>query len=236
VPYFKGIKGVDWGKHVERLCKDNDRNEMIADFAHKIINANHKDSPIYNSSVAQCMRYLTKNGTTNGGHNKIIAITGNVKDHLEHLPKYLDKYKITHDYLSAKKKKYNDCYMLMGTSLALGIGFDQKTGCKNFDGIRGNVVMQLVTAATPELCEQIIGRACRADVAIGVVMVDRNRISERHWNKGMLPFLNELNDVEIVTYKGDPRTENKQVETRTEPEEYSYSDDSSENYDMDSSE
>lgn len=199
IPYFKGH--TMWNDHKLYIATHKERNQMIANFIGKVI-AMRKRGPPKGDSVTQCLSYLTKEKW-----NKVICMTAEAQNHRKLIGEELDAIGVSHDYMDAKKHKYKESDCLFGTPDKVGTGFDQKSASSNFDGRRINVVLNTLMAATPEGNEQRAGRGCRAPICIFVCMVDKNRLSEKHWEEAILPYIAGLDDVEVVEYDGDPRKE-----------------------------
>ncbi len=199
IPRFKGVNM--WNEHKTFIAKHRKRNRMIANLIGKIISM-RKRGPVREDSVSECIRFLTTETW-----NKVICMTADAKNHRKTLSDELNAIGVTNDYMDAKKDKYSECDCLLGTPGKIGTGFDQKMASSNFDGIRINIVVQALSCATPEGCEQQAGRGCRAEKCIFIAMVDESATSKNHWKNGMLPYIASLDDVEVVEYDGDPCAE-----------------------------
>lgn len=223
IPYFQGGKGADWSAHVEYVCTCEERHVSIAEFVGKIIamNSENSESSDISDLFAQFSPPKRKENESDEQYEKrkqalkppykIIGLTGNVKDHIPSLKEVLLEKGISCDHMDAKKPYYDECDILLGHPSKVGVGFDQKATCRNFSGTRINVVFQFLSCKSVELAEQEVGRGCRADLCFLICMVDNNQISKNHWNKGMLPFLETLDDVEILEY---PNLEKKKRERK----------------------
>ena len=223
IPYFPGGRGADWTAHAEYVCTCDERHMAIAEVVAKIIGMNKEESE--SSDISELFARFSppkrKEKETDERYEerkkalkppyKIIGLTGNVKDHIPSLKEVFKEKGISCDHMDGKKPFYDECDILLGHPSKVGVGFDQKATCRNFSGIRINVVFQFLSCKSVELAEQEVGRGCRADVCFLICMVDNNQISRNHWNKGMLPFLETLDDIEILEY---PDLEKKKRERK----------------------
>jgi hypothetical protein len=215
VPFFPASTGKsgDWTKHANFIANCEERNVVIADLCRDILSLNKEDPP---DSLVKTL--FSKFSYRENTKFKIILITANAKDHNAKMINLLRERNISCDYRDDKKDDYEDCDVLVGYGSKNGTGFDQKTTCKNFDGILINVVIPLITSATPSICEQKVGRACRAEEAFVVDLEDGGPYNAKHYRTGMRPFIDNIANVEKIEYEvdktcleGSPTTKPKKV-------------------------
>jgi superfamily II DNA or RNA helicase len=113
-------------------------------------------------------------------NRKILVLTDR-KEMIEQISKRLEEKNIEHDFLFGSKKKYKDTKILLGTWAKIGVGFDEKTACENFSGIRIDLVFLLFSTKQTWLVEQSVGRAFRADMPAVVDFVDNHGTSKSHF-------------------------------------------------------
>jgi superfamily II DNA or RNA helicase len=113
---------------------------------------------------------------------KILILTWRV-EHVYFLSEQLEKRGISVDNMVSSKKKYSDSNVLIGTISKIGTGFDEKTLCENFNGIRINLLLLVSTMKSMTLLEQVAGRCFRSEFPNIIYFIDSNEISQRHWKK-----------------------------------------------------
>jgi superfamily II DNA or RNA helicase len=111
---------------------------------------------------------------------KILVLTDR-KEMIEQISKRLNDKEIEHDFLFGTKKKYKDTKILLGTWAKIGVGFDEKSACENFSGIRIDLVFLLFSTKQTWLVEQSVGRAFRADMPAVVDFIDNHGTSKNHF-------------------------------------------------------
>jgi superfamily II DNA or RNA helicase len=111
---------------------------------------------------------------------KILVLTDR-KEMIEQISKRLEEKQIEHDFLFGNKKKYKDTKILLGTWAKIGVGFDEKTACENFSGIRIDLVFLLFSTKQTWLVEQSVGRAFRAEMPAVVDFIDNHGTSKNHF-------------------------------------------------------
>jgi superfamily II DNA or RNA helicase len=151
------VEGNDWSKLVNSLCINEQRNQLILD--------------------------TIKMNLT--GDFKILVLTRRNKTHVIPLHELVKNAGIKVDYMSGNKRKYSDSQVLIGTIDKLGTGFDEKAACENFNGIRINLLLIVISIASVPLLEQVAGRAFRADFPNIIYFVDDNKTSIYHWELGV---------------------------------------------------
>lgn len=78
-----------------------------------------------------------------------------------------------------KDKSYDDGDVLIGTVSKIGVGFDEKETCNNWNGIRINI---LITDCSIKKIEQPAGRVFRAKIPVIIDIVDNHYCLKNHWN------------------------------------------------------
>nr|QBK89880.1 MAG: A18-like helicase [Pithovirus LCPAC101] len=130
---------------------------------------------------------------------KILILTWRCEKHVIPLYHYLTSHGIKCDYMSGKKKTYKDSPVLIGTIKKIGTGFDEKAACDDYNGTRIDMLIKLGSTKSPELLEQISGRAFRAEFPIIIDFVDDHPLSENHFTKIAEPwYISRNGSVQIV--------------------------------------
>lgn len=81
-------------------------------------------------------------------------------------------------------KTYDDSDILVATYSKLGVGFDEKTLCKNYSGVQRDVLIMLGSIKSTTLFTQVFGRVRgRADYPVLFYLLDNDSISKKHWSK-----------------------------------------------------
>lgn len=117
-------------------------------------------------------------------NEKILILTKHV-DHAKKLTvwldHYFDKFKTgqTVSLLAGKIKKYNDASVIVGTISKAGRGYDEKEACRDWGGVRINM---LVLASSTRKIEQIAGRVFRSEFPVIIDFVDNHKNLKNHWN------------------------------------------------------
>ncbi len=151
IPYTR-FGDPDWTNLVNRLCKDEERNQLIVD----IIKGNLQ--------------------------HKILVLTLR-QEHVSVLHDKLVSLSISCDYMTGRKKKYNDSKVLIGTVKKIGTGFDEKMSCEDFSGINIDLLIIAISIKSTGLLQQVSGRVFRAQFPNIIGLYDDNPISEKHMAK-----------------------------------------------------
>jgi len=126
---------------------------------------------------------------------KILVLTW-LTSHVESLYSFLLSKNICVSCMYAHKKNYDECDVLIGTIGKIGVGFDEKTICNNFNGKRLSVVLLPLSIKDNALLEQCLGRALRSDSAEFVLFIENHYLSMNHWRKNYNWFCNRnINDI-----------------------------------------
>jgi superfamily II DNA or RNA helicase len=153
VPIILNKQGTpDWAKLVKALCENPDRNKLILDTV--VMNLNQG--------------------------SKILILTWR-EDHTRYLEKQLASMSVSVDRMSGNKRNYNDSRVLVGTISKIGKGFDEKSACADFNGIRLDLLLLVGSMRSIELLEQVAGRVFRAQFPSIIHFCDNNKISKSHW-------------------------------------------------------
>lgn len=146
-----GPRGVIFQDVVEKLCDDDDRNDLIVD----LVRENRGEKILVM--------------TQRIGH--VVLLRDRIEEMLAPFGKTVSTYFGT-------SKRYDDADVTVGTIQKVGRGFDQKGGCDAWDGRRFNLA---ILATPTKKIEQPAGRALRADIPMIVDLVDDQTNCARQW-------------------------------------------------------
>lgn len=118
-----------------------------------------------------------------------VLILTSLVDHALVLHKLLVGNGINADYMCGKRKNYQDCQVLVGTTSKIGTGFDQATACPNYSGKRFNLLILACSIKKYAMLVQNVGRVFRADYPTIMHMVDNDDIYKSHWYKSRKWYL-----------------------------------------------
>lgn len=144
-------RGIQFNSLVDSLDNNELRNEFIYDIVYK--------------NMSEKILIMTKHIE----HVKILEI--NLKNILTKYNKKISTY-------CGNDKTYFECDVLIGTISKIGVGFDEKETCENWNGRRFNL---LILSTSTKKIEQIAGRVFRSDIPIVVDIVDDHENLKRHW-------------------------------------------------------
>lgn len=116
---------------------------------------------------------IISNIVSENKESKILILTASCK-HVKILTKLIINLGEKVDTLYGKKKTYNDSRVLIGTISKIGTGFDEKNACKDFSGIRIDLVILATSIKSLSLLEQNVGRGFRSDLPKIYDIVDNN--------------------------------------------------------------
>jgi len=125
-----------------------------------------------NSIIFDLVKYLN--------NEKILILTWS-KFHAVYLHKILSEKSESVAILAGKLNTYSDSRILCGTLSKIGVGFDEKTSCYNFNGIRLSTLILCGTTKCSELIEQLFGRIFRSDNCKIYCLIDDVPVCKRHW-------------------------------------------------------
>lgn len=168
VPLKKNFNVYSVETNVQPTIKLDFRGKMIwSEYVKSLVQNEYRNDMI--------VSWILKNS-----NRKILVLTDR-KEMIEQISKRLEAKNIEHDFLFGSKKKYKDTKILLGTWAKIGVGFDEKTACENFSGIRIDLVFLLFSTKQTWLVEQSVGRAFRADMPAVVDFVDNHGTSKNHF-------------------------------------------------------
>jgi superfamily II DNA or RNA helicase len=149
---------------------------VMLDFRGKMIWSKYVSSLVQNDYRNDLIvSWILKNSS-----RKILVLTDR-KEMIDNISGRLLEKQIEHDFLFGNKKKYKDTKILLGTWAKIGVGFDEKSACENFSGIRIDLVFLLFSTKQTWLVEQSVGRAFRAEMPSVVDFVDQHPTSKSHF-------------------------------------------------------
>ena len=111
---------------------------------------------------------------------KIVILTGLI-DHVNYLVKAIADMGIKVDSMAGNKKTYSDSRVLVGTIQKIGTGFDEKTACPDFNGVRIDMLILVTSVKKLSTLEQSVGRVFRAEFPVVIDFVDNNSTLKSHW-------------------------------------------------------
>ena len=117
---------------------------------------------------------------TNNPTRKIVILTGLI-DHVNYLVKAISDMGEKVDSMAGNKKTYSDSRILVGTIQKIGTGFDEKTACPDFNGVRIDMLILVTSVKKLSTLEQSVGRVFRAEFPVVVDFVDNNSTLKSHW-------------------------------------------------------
>jgi superfamily II DNA or RNA helicase len=135
-------------------------------------------SVCYNPTRNQMILSMVQNNPT----HKILILCAEVQ-HVNLLCEALRQMGESVDTMAGNKNSYSDSRVLVGTISKIGTGFDEKTACPDFNGIRINMLILATSIKKAALLEQTVGRVFRSDLPVVCDFVDANPILKRHWNE-----------------------------------------------------
>lgn len=87
------------------------------------------------------------------------------------------------DMLIGNMKTYNDSDVLIGTIPKIGTGFDEKSSCFDFNGVRINCLVLVSSNKSNLIFTQVVGRGLRSNDLDVYNIVDEDGISKKHFGK-----------------------------------------------------
>jgi len=166
----------------------------------KVIKVNTKVAPEirytgYGGKQKVCWHTLVKSLVSNPNRLDLIVdwiknnldkkalLLGDRKELIDQISNRLTQEGIKHDRLYGNKKTYSDSQVLLGTHAKIGVGFDEKTACPDYNNIRINLVYILFSTKQQWLLEQSAGRGFRSELPTIVDFVDDHTICQNHFKK-----------------------------------------------------
>lgn len=161
--------GTDWGKMVDCILDNIERNAAIMEDVIAAVKAG----------------------------DKVLILTRRKKDVMAKYNLVKERGDITTDYMCGDKDTYSDSQILIGTPNKLGRAFDEKSACPNFNGKRINHVFLPTTIKEGSAFFQAIGRGFRADDSTITIYVDNDSIPESHWKKNLPSMISAGGEISI---------------------------------------
>lgn len=140
----------------------------------------------------------------NNPHRKFMILS-KLANHIDILKKLFIIHGLECDTLFGGKNTYNDSNILLGTISKLSTGFDEQNACKNFKGIKSNVLILTHSVKSIPLFTQIKGRMRYEDglIPIFIWLADKNNMIKRHF-KELSTYMEESNaDIYSMDYMED---------------------------------
>lgn len=145
-------KQTNWPATLKNVIECDERNELIADLTHVLVNEGKKP-------LLMCER----------------------KNHVEDLTERLKEKGISVDFLMENKNLYQDSQVLIAIMKKAGTGFDEQYACPEFGGERIDTVVYCSSFKEINALIQYGGRSFRCESPLLIHLVDRNSIIENHW-------------------------------------------------------
>jgi superfamily II DNA or RNA helicase len=123
----------------------------------------------------------TLSDAVEAGH-KVLVLTA-YTGHVDLLMLLLEDAQIEASRFDGQRKSYTNARVLIGNTKKVGIGFDEKSHCEDFDGERIDLLVLACSTKQFEVLQQYVGRVVgRAEMPSVVHLVDEdNRIKGSHW-------------------------------------------------------
>ncbi len=118
---------------------------------------------------------------TNYDTHKMMILT-NFEVHVDLLVDLCNMYNLSVTRYAGNQKSYDNAKILIGTTKKIGVGFDEKSKCDTYDGIRIDLLFLVCSTKQFESLAQVVGRVFRADFPNVLHFVDNDpRIGGTHW-------------------------------------------------------
>ena len=123
----------------------------------------------------------TLSDAVEAGH-KVLVLTA-YTGHVDLLMQLLEEAQVEASRFDGSRKSYANARVLVGNTKKVGIGFDEKSHCDDFDGERIDLMVLACSTKQFEVLQQYVGRVVgRASMPSVVHMVDEDtRIKGSHW-------------------------------------------------------
>ena len=140
---------------------------------------------------------------------KILVLTSRI-DQVNYLHEKLTQLEEHVDKFAGNKKSYRDSRILIGTIPKIGVGFDERNACPDFNGIRLNLLIlassiKANSIETARRLEQSIGRILRSENPIVIDIVHDNSTLKSHWYKRRPWYISRNATIHEVKLSGPPR-------------------------------
>lgn len=146
-------RGVDWNDLIDQFDELPDRNNLILQL---VLNNLHQKILIAFKHVSSAQRFHSWLGS------------------------YLTQHGLKSSLLVGTTKSYEDANVIVASISKIGIGFDEREACSNWNGRRINM---LILPNSILKNEQVYGRVMRSDLALVVEFYDKNRNIRNQFNK-----------------------------------------------------
>lgn len=130
--------------------------------------------------------------------DKKILILTSLKEHVQILLDKIREKNVRVDFMAGTKKTYSDSQVLIGTISKIGTGFDEKTACADFNGIRISMLLLVTSIKSPTLIEQSIGRIFRSEMPIVIDFVHDHGTLRTHWYQRKRWYVSRQGSIEEV--------------------------------------
>lgn len=124
-------------------------------------------------------KYITYSVVRNQGR-KILILTYE-KKHVDLLAERITNQGITVAKFYGNQSAYTDAPVLISNCSKISIGFDQATTALEYNGIKIDLLYQLVTYRDPTPIEQSIGRVLRAEAPSVIYFTNNASVSNSHY-------------------------------------------------------
>jgi len=123
----------------------------------------------------------TLSDAVDAGH-KVLVLTAYTA-HVDLLMHLLEEARVEASRFDGQRKSYTNARVLIGNTKKVGIGFDEKSHCDDFDGERIDLLVLACSTKQFEVLQQYVGRVVgRASMPTVVHFVDEDaRIKGTHW-------------------------------------------------------
>lgn len=113
--------------------------------------------------------------------DKKICLLSKLVDHCTVIYNMLIERQVKTALLVRNAKEYEDSNVLIGTFQKIGTGFDELYTAKNFQGQPINLLILAFTVKSKTLTKQSIGRMLRSMAPHLIVITDKNRVINKHF-------------------------------------------------------
>ena len=127
---------------------------------------------------------------------KKCMVLSTTTDHIDTLSQGVPQIdsKITFSCYYKSIKNCGNYDVLLGTVPKVGTGFDEAMTCRDFDGIKSNVLILCTSVKSVGLFEQLIGRVMRSEAPHIVILMDDDRLPQNHL-RGLESYIESSNGV-----------------------------------------
>lgn len=153
-----------------------------------------------------CLVRTVADAVANG--HKVLVLTA-YTGHVDLLMLLLADEGIDATRFDGQRKSYTNARVLIGNTKKVGVGFDEKSHCDNFDGERINLLVLACSTKQFEVLQQYVGRVVgRAAMPSVVHLVDEDpRIKGSHWRVAKSWYLANKGTVSDKAWTDIPTTQ-----------------------------